>query len=137
MRVSMFRTRLGAEVRLARHQEIALERAGVWGTLGYTAITQLDGEPTYSDAEIAELLGDYTRVTQVGMFHPLYRSPSSPWHVRNPIPGETDASCPSFTAALECASTLFCCDIVMVPARDMRSVFLHDAEQCRVILLVV
>lgn len=137
MRVSMFRTRLGAEVHLAKHQEIALERAGVWSTLGYTFITQFEGKPTYSDAVIAGMLGDYAKVTRVGMFHRLHRSPALPWHVRNPNRGETDAACPNFPATVECASTLFGCDIVTTPARDMRSEFLQNAEQYRVILLVV
>lgn len=137
MRVSMFRTRLGADVRLAIHQEVALERAGVWMALGYTPITQFEGTPTYSDAEIAGMLGDYPRVTRIAMFHPHYRNHSIPWHVRNPVRSEWDAACPSFPAALECASTLFRCDIVTVPAGDMRSEYLHEAEQRRVILLVV
>lgn len=137
MRVSKFRTRLGAEVQLAKHQEIALERAGVWRTLGYIFITQLEGKATYSDAEIASMLGDYVRMTRVGMFHPQHRSPAHPWHVRHPIHGLSDAACPSFRSAVDIASTLFGCDIVTIPVRDMQYEFLHDAEECRVILLIV
>lgn len=137
MRVSMFHTRIGQQVMLATHQEVALERAGVWSALGYTFIAQVEGKPSFSDAEIAGKLGDYPRMTRVAMFHPLYRSPALPWLVRNPTPSESDAACPSFTAALECASTLFRCDLITVPARDMRSEFLREAEQRRVIVLVV
>lgn len=137
MRISMFHTRLGEQVHLARHQEIALERAGVWSTLGYAFITQVEAEPTFSDAAIVGMLGDRAKVTRVAMSRPEHGSPDLPWHVCNPKCGETDADCPSFLSALDCASTKFGCDIVTVLRSDMRSEFFREADQRGVILLVV
>jgi hypothetical protein len=137
MRVSRFKTRGGAIVLLTKNQELALERAGVWVTLGYTFVCEEEGKPSFTDRQMATQLAGYKGKTHIGMLHPEYRTPDLPYVVANPQEYEPSAACAGFADALNCAREKFRCDVVTVLERDYQPKFNLIAEQWRVVLLVV
>lgn len=135
--VWIYVTRDGKEVRLTERQEIALQKACVWATLGYQFSRTEFSEPTYSDRDIVALCAGYKFIAHIGLLNPQYRSPELPYLVGNPNRFEPSATCANFTDAVKCARELFYCDVVTVPAKEFRPEFDCIADHWRVAILTV
>lgn len=136
-RLFQYQTRGGALVNFTRSQEEALRRAGQWRDPNYTLISIEWGQPTHSDAEIAEQIRKYAKMTHVGVLHADYRPPEYMFYIRNPKLYEPDAVVTTFARAMECASQQFGCSVVTISERDCTHGFHEFAADWRVILLVV
>lgn len=136
-RVFVYKTRGGALINFTKPQEDALQRAGQWRAPNYTLISVESGKPTHSDAEIAELLRKYPKMTHVGVLHQEFRPPDCLFSIRNPRLYEPDAVTMTFARAMECAGQKFGCDVVTISERDCTHGFHEVASDWRVTLLVV
>lgn len=134
MRVTVFTDAQGGQVSFAPHQRLALERGGVWWDYGYTVKATEEGEPTFTDAEIAVKLCAYRGLTRIARPDPRFTVPNHPYNLHNRF--GTDTPCVSFEAALDCARDIGC-DVVQVPAADMERWFDQYAAERGITLLVV
>lgn len=133
MLVTVFTTPEGDDLMFAPHQRLALERAGLWQTYGYTLKTQCEGIPTFRDSEIAATLYNYAGLTTI--YRPgLTHVPNHPYNVRNRR-ASTDVPCVTIEAALDTVRELGC-DVVAIPVADMEPVFERYAADRGITLLV-
>jgi hypothetical protein len=136
MRVTVFTMPDGTEVAFAPHQRLALERAQRWTEHGFKLKKQAEGEPTFTDAEVAAgLLDGYAGLTSIHRPPLQLRVPNRPYNVSN-ARATAEIPCVSFEAALEYAWGLGC-NIVLLPAADMERGFDMLAEQRGITLLLV
>lgn len=134
--VNCYSSRGGVEIWFTRAQQTALQRAGQWSPLCYTFRETTRGRPTHTDAEIAQMIRNYKKLTHVGVLHPDYRSPDRLFFIRNPKRYAPDATTQTFGTAMECASQEFGCDVVTISEHDCTHGFHEFAADWRVILLV-
>lgn len=136
MRVTVFAMSDGTEVALAPHQRLALERSGRWASFGFRLKEQYEGEPTFSDLEIAlGLLDGYPGITKIHRPPSKLREPNRPYNVWN-MRVVAEIPCVNFEVALAHAWGLGC-NVVMVPAADMERGFDILADERGITLLVV
>jgi hypothetical protein len=136
MRVTVFTMPDGTEVAFAPHQRLALERSRSWPDFGFTLKEQVEGEPTFSDLEVAlGLIGGYEGLTKIYRPPPQFRIPNRPYNLWNRRDNR-DCAFVNFETALDTARELGF-DVVQVPASDMERWFDIIASDRGITLLVV
>jgi hypothetical protein len=136
--VTLYSTPAGATERFTDRQLMALQRAsGVWQSLGYKFLYYGYDVPTYSDRQIADMLGDYLGMVHIGVLAPEYRDPALPYIVTARHGDTGFAPAATFREALKSASELFLSDVATVAQCDFRPEFRPMAEEFRIVLLVV
>lgn len=133
MRITEYRSADGKITKFSAPQRIALERAGVWR--GYDLVTSYEGEPTHSDAEIADMCGAAPCLTRIGVKHKPYRD-AQPYITYDPRPGYAPYACEDIGAAMDQAKKLGC-DVVVIDAEDMQPDWYTLATDRRVTVLAV
>lgn len=137
MTISIYKTRSGARRSFTDLQMVVLHRAGEWTQHDYVYLHADTGKPTQTNAEIADMIRKYPKLTHVGILHPSYCHPAQPFFIRNPKRYAHDATAPSFAVALQCASLEFGCDIVTINERDYKEEFKEVAAHWSVHVLII